>query len=141
MAHLLLGGLPSDIASQLLQLLELARPGAQLLAQLATLGLLGQLCRDLLALLLQLAQLALPRLSQVLAQLTGLPKPLTQLLIGLLARGAGVRQMLLNLNKRCLRLLPGGMLGLQLAGRLTGEQLFKLRLRVSQSSRCDQRRA
>ena len=98
MARLLLGGLPSDIASQLLQLLELACPGAQLLAQLATLGVLGQLCRNLLALLLHLAQLALPRLSQVLAQLTGLPQPLTQLLIGLLARGAGVHQALLNLG-------------------------------------------
>ena len=54
MARLLLGGLPSDIASQLLQLLELPRPGAQLLAQLSTLRLLGQLRGNLRTLLLQL---------------------------------------------------------------------------------------
>ena len=62
MARLLLGGLPSDIASQLLQLLKLACPGAQLLAQLATLGLLGQLGRNLLALPEATARATLGRL-------------------------------------------------------------------------------
>ena len=127
---LLLRGLPSDVIGQLLQLLELALPSPQLLAQLRTLRLLGQLRSNLRALLLQLLQLRLPFTGQMLAQLAGLPQLLTQVLAGLLLGGNGLRQVLFNLSLRRLRLLPSGMLRLQLARRFTGRQPGQLWLCV-----------